>query len=63
MLIVIGMELAKLAGLLFRFPMPNAKVLILLPFVWLMFESAEKVGDPSLRCVAANPTLKAGHLP
>jgi len=41
MLVVVGLEVATLASLLFGVPMPTVKVQILLPFVWLLFESAE----------------------
>jgi len=39
MLIVIGLELTTWASLLLGFQMPNVKVIILLPFVWLLLES------------------------
>jgi hypothetical protein len=41
MLIVVGLEIVTLATLLLARPMASVKVLILLPFVWLRFESAE----------------------
>jgi hypothetical protein len=42
MLIVIGLEIATLVGHLLGAPMESVKVLILLPFVWLLFESAKR---------------------
>lgn len=41
MLIVVGLELATLATHLLGRPMASVAVLVLLPFVWLLFESAE----------------------
>jgi hypothetical protein len=43
MLLVAATELAALAALVFPFSLPNLRVVILLPFVWLLFESAERV--------------------
>jgi len=42
MLIVVGFEIATLASLLLGVSMPRVKVLLLLPFVWLLFESAKR---------------------
>ena len=42
MLIVVGLEIATLVSLLFDAPMVNALVSLLLPFVWLLFESAKR---------------------
>lgn len=42
MLLVAAAELGTLAALLFEFSFPNVKVLVLLPFVWLLVESAER---------------------
>ena len=42
MAIVAATELAALAALVFSFELPNLNVVILLPFVWLLFESAER---------------------
>ena len=42
MLTVVGLEIATLASLLLGVPMASVKVLVLLPFVWLLFESAKK---------------------
>lgn len=41
MLIVVGAEVATLASLVLGFAMPNLKVAVLLPFVWLLTESIE----------------------
>ena len=45
MTIVVLTELATLAALIFDFTLPNLKVVILLPFVWLLFESAKRPTD------------------
>jgi hypothetical protein len=42
MLLLAAAELGTLAALLFQFSFPNLKVFILLPFVWLLVESAER---------------------
>lgn len=42
MTIVVLTELATLAALIFDFTLPNLKVVILLPFVWLLFQSAKR---------------------
>ena len=42
MTIVVLTELATLAALVFDFTLPNLKVVILLPFGWLLFESAKR---------------------
>ena len=48
MAIVLGLELATLGSFLIGAPMGSVKVLILLPFVWLLFESAkQQVSEPS----------------
>jgi hypothetical protein len=59
MTIVVGLEIATLITLLLGAPMPSVKVLILLPFVWLLFESAKAAptgtrgGRPGEAAVAA----------
>jgi hypothetical protein len=40
--IVVGIEIATLAGLLLGVPMASVKVLIVLPFVWLLFEGTKQ---------------------
>jgi hypothetical protein len=42
MLIVVGLEIATLVSLLLGAPMATVKFLLLLPFVWLLFESAKR---------------------
>lgn len=42
MLLVVGIEIATLASLLLGDPMASVKVLILLPFAWLLFESSKR---------------------
>ncbi len=42
MSIVVGVEIATLACLLLGVPMASVKVLIFLPFVWLLFESVKQ---------------------
>jgi hypothetical protein len=60
MLIVVGLELATVASLVLGFAMPNVKVIVLLPFVWLLFESAERTrGEPSIRGMTSSPPLRA----
>jgi hypothetical protein len=44
LMIVVSLEIATLVSVLFGWSMPNVKVIILLPFVWLLFESAEPTG-------------------
>jgi hypothetical protein len=41
MVIVIGLEIAALVSILIGVPIPSVKLIILLPFLWLLFESAE----------------------
>jgi hypothetical protein len=55
MLIVVGLEIATLVSLLFGVSMASVKVVILLPFVWLLFESAKQQPTSSApaRAVAA----------
>lgn len=45
LLIVVSLEIATLVGVLLGGRLPNVKVIILLPFVWLLFESAEPTGE------------------
>lgn len=45
--IVVVVELVTLVSLLLAIPMVNLKVVILLPFVWLLFESAKREPAPS----------------
>lgn len=47
MVIVVGLEIASLVSLVLGIPMANVKVVILLPFVWLLFESAKSKLAPS----------------
>jgi len=42
MVTVVGLEIATLASILLGAPMATVKVLILLPFAWLLFESAKR---------------------
>lgn len=42
MLVVVGLEVAAFVTLLLGAPMGSVKFLILLPFVWLLFESAKR---------------------
>ena len=60
MVVVVGAELASLAALLFSFTMPNLKVTLLLPFVWLLFESAERParGEESLEHSTGSPVSR-----
>jgi hypothetical protein len=57
MLIVVGLEIATLASLLLGAPMASVKVLILLPFVWLLVESAKR---PPMRSIDAGPRTRRG---
>ena len=52
MLLVAAAELGTLAALLFQVELPNLKVVVLLPFVWLLVESALSVGRSSARLSA-----------
>ena len=47
MVIVVGLEVASLISMALGIPMVNVKVVILLPFVWLLFESAKSKPAPS----------------
>jgi hypothetical protein len=42
MLAVVGLEIATLVSVLLGTPMASVKILLLLPFVWLLVESAKK---------------------
>jgi hypothetical protein len=42
MAIVVAAELAALGALLVDLTLPNLKIVMLLPFVWLLFEAAER---------------------
>ena len=46
--IVVVVELATLVALVLGIPMVNLKVVILLPFVWLLFEAAERGPAPAI---------------
>ena len=60
MLIVVGLEIATVASLLLGVAMPNVKVIVLLPFVWLLFESGESIREhPSLRGMTSSLPLGA----
>lgn len=48
MVIVVGLEIASLVTMVLGIPMVNVKVVILLPFVWLLFESAKRRPAPSV---------------
>ncbi|MGW4928451.1 hypothetical protein ACWEOH_04785 [Agromyces sp. NPDC004153] len=45
--IVVVVELVTLVSLLLAIPIVNLKVVLLLPFVWLLFESAERRPAPA----------------
>jgi hypothetical protein len=49
MSIVVGVEIATLATLVLGVPIASVKVLILLPFIWLLFESAKPGESPKKR--------------
>jgi hypothetical protein len=42
MVIVVGLEIATLVGLLFGVSLATGLLVILLPFVWLLFESGKQ---------------------
>jgi hypothetical protein len=48
MTLVVASELAALAALVFALTLPNLKIAVLLPFVWLLFESAERAPRPAV---------------
>jgi hypothetical protein len=48
MVVVVGLEIATLVSLLLDGPLESVKVLILLPFVWLLVESAKQQPTRSL---------------
>jgi hypothetical protein len=49
MVIVVGQEVALLAGYLAGVPIQSVKVLVLLPFLWLLFESVQPVSPAATR--------------
>jgi hypothetical protein len=61
MLLVVVAEVATLAALVLQFSFPNLKVLMLLPFVWLLFESTERRGTPRQVPDQASPGEPAGR--
>jgi hypothetical protein len=64
MLIVVGLEIATLVAFLLDAPLPSvALVTILLPFVWLLFESAKRQPTRSIapRAEAATAGPRAGE--
>jgi len=58
MLVVVGLEVATFVTLVLGAPMGSVKVLILLPFVWLLFESAKRV--PGRRGGTSSPVRVKG---
>ena len=58
MLVVVGLEVATFVTLVLGAPMGSVKVLILLPFVWLLFESAKRV--PGRRGTTSSPVTVKG---
>lgn len=46
--IVVVVELVTLGALLLQIPMVNLKVVLLLPFVWLLFEAGERRPVPAI---------------
>jgi hypothetical protein len=62
MLIVVGYELASLVTFLLGIPMLNLNVIVLLlPFVWLLFESAKR--RPAPAAVVPDTVVPAGSRP
>ena len=56
----VGLECATAASLLLGFAMPNVKVIVILPFVWLLFESAEsRRREPPLSRRIGSPSVAA----
>jgi hypothetical protein len=58
MLVVVGLEVATFVTLLLGAPMGSVKLLILLPFVWLLFESAKRM--PGRRGGTSSPVTVKG---
>jgi hypothetical protein len=58
MTLVVATELAALAALVLDFTLPNLKIVILLPFVWLLVEAAER---PSRPADAREPHVQVGR--
>jgi len=58
MLVVVGLEAATFVTLVLGAPMGSVKVLILLPFVWLLFESGKRV--PGRRRGTSSPVAVKG---
>jgi hypothetical protein len=61
MLIVVGLEIAALATLVLGVPMVSVEVLILLPFVWLLFESVKPVETTTSRHKSPPSSALAGR--
>jgi hypothetical protein len=57
MVIVVGLEIATLVGLLFGVSLATGLLVILLPFVWLLFESAKQ---PTTSSVPVRAEAAAG---
>jgi hypothetical protein len=58
MLVVVGLEVATFVTLVLGAPMGSVKLLILLPFVWLLLESAKRV--PGRRGGTSSPVTVTG---
>jgi hypothetical protein len=61
MLTVVGLEAATLTSLLLGMPIPSVKLVLLLPFVWLLFEGAERRG-PSVAPLAPAPSSRGDSI-
>jgi hypothetical protein len=61
MLIVVGLEIATLVSLLVDAPMVSPMVSLLLPFVWLLFESAQR--QPTRSIAPRAEAVAAGRRP
>lgn len=52
---VVGLEIATMVSILIGSPMDSVKVLILLPFIWVLFESAKRPALSADRPAAPQP--------
>jgi hypothetical protein len=59
MAIVVAAELAALVTLLFDLTLPNLKIVMLLPFVWLLFEAGERPSRPATDRAQREPVRSA----
>ncbi len=55
--VVVVVELITLGALVLGIPMVNLKIVLLLPFVWLLFEAGERAPSPTVTPRDGGPSL------